>query len=147
LVENIDHRLGLAGNAAILRMIFANLINNALNHAGVDARIAVTWRREDNEAIFQIMDNGRGIEAEHLPRLTERFYRADSGRSRESGGTGLGLAIVKHALERHDAALHIESAPGEGSAFTCRFPAMRVVGLAARPSLIRRGRRRDVTLC
>ena len=71
-------------------------------------------------------DNGIGIDPEHLPRLTERFYRVDRGRSRESGGTGLGLSIVKHALARHQAALDIDSAPGKGSRFSARFPAARL---------------------
>ena len=75
-------------------------------------------------------DSGPGIAAEHVPRLTERFYRVDRGRSRETGGTGLGLSIVKHALARHQAALAIESTPGKGSRFSARFPAIRLAAVA-----------------
>ena len=77
-------------------------------------------------AEFSVEDSGIGIPAEHIPRLTERFYRVDRGRSRETGGTGLGLAIAKRALARHDASLEIESKPGKGSRFTARFPARRL---------------------
>ena len=130
IVEDIDRRLGLLGNGAILRMIFANLIVNAVKHNGRDARIVVTWRSENGEAMFQVKDNGQGIAGDHLSRLTERFYRVNPGRSREAGGgTGLGLAIVKHGLERHDARIQIESALGKGSSFTCRFPAARIAQL------------------
>ena len=77
-------------------------------------------------------DSGIGIDPEHLPRLTERFYRVDRGRSRETGGTGLGLSIVKHALQRHQATLAIESMPGKGSRFTAHFPAARLTAAAQR---------------
>jgi two-component system phosphate regulon sensor histidine kinase PhoR len=80
-----------------------------------------------------VIDNGPGIEAEHIPRLTERFYRVDRSRSRETGGTGLGLAIVKHALARHQATLEIESTIGKGSRFTARFPASRLVEKKSEP--------------
>ena len=82
---------------------------------------------EGGEALLRVRDNGEGIAPEHIPRLTERFYRVDRSRSRSSGGTGLGLAIVKHVLQRHQARLDIESAPGRGSTFSCVFPAVRVV--------------------
>jgi two-component system phosphate regulon sensor histidine kinase PhoR len=78
-------------------------------------------------AEFSVSDSGIGIAAEHIPRLTERFYRVDRGRSRESGGTGLGLAIVKHVLLRHQAELRISSQPGLGSTFSVRFPVQRLV--------------------
>ena len=78
-------------------------------------------------ARLNVTDTGEGIEEHHIPRLTERFYRVDKARSHEMGGTGLGLAIVKHVLVRHDAGLEIESRPGEGSQFSCRFPTHRVV--------------------
>ncbi|MES9886062.1 MAG: ATP-binding protein, partial [Candidatus Sedimenticola sp. 6PFRAG1] len=71
---------------------------------------------------FSVVDTGIGIAAEHIPRLTERFYRIDVGRSRQSGGTGLGLAIVKHVLTRHDGQLTVQSEPGKGSTFSCSFP-------------------------
>ena len=80
------------------------------------------WRVEDGRGVFSVADSGIGIEPRHIPRLTERFYRVDHGRSRETGGTGLGLAIVKHALARHQAALDVQSEPGKGSTFRLRFP-------------------------
>ena len=87
----------------------------------------VCWRAEDGGAVFEVVDTGIGIPEEQIPRVTERFYRVDPGRSRASGGTGLGLAIVKHALQRHDAQLTIVSREGEGSTFSCLFPKERVV--------------------
>ena len=75
---------------------------------------------------FSVADTGIGIATEHVPRLTERFYRVDRSRSRSTGGTGLGLAIVKHVLQRHQASLRIESEPGQGSRFSCMFPAGRI---------------------
>lgn len=93
-----------------------------------EGRISVRWAVDAvGEARFSVRDSGIGIPAEHLPRLTERFYRVDPGRSRATGGSGLGLSIVKHALEHHGASLEIESREGEGSVFTCRFPAARVL--------------------
>ncbi len=131
IVARIDRQLWLLGNDAILRMVFANLIFNAVKHTAPGTRIQAEWQREDGEAVFRVRDDGRGIAADHLSRLTERFYRVDPGRSREIGGTGLGLAIVKHGLERHGADLLIASSHGTGSTFTCRFPASRVT-VAAR---------------
>ena len=90
-------------------------------------KIRIAWRTVDGQGLIDVEDNGIGIDARHIPRLTERFYRVDNGRSRESGGTGLGLAIVKHVLERHQARLEITSTPGQGSRFTVRLPAQRVV--------------------
>ena len=84
------------------------------------------------EVRVQVRDFGPGIAPEHLPRLTERFYRVDRGRSRETGGTGLGLSIVKHALARHQATLAVESTPGKGSRFTAHFPASRLTSAAQR---------------
>ena len=87
------------------------------------------WRSSDEGAEFAVEDTGIGIEAEHIPRLTERFYRVDRSRSRETGGTGLGLSIVKHALARHQATLEIQSVLGKGSRFTARFPPARLMAL------------------
>ena len=87
----------------------------------------VTWAGDRNGATFSVADTGIGIAEEMIPRITERFFRVDPGRSRESGGTGLGLAIVKHALQRHDAELNIKSELGVGSTFSCAFPASRLV--------------------
>jgi len=88
--------------------------------------IRLRWNSTDAGAEFSVEDTGIGIDPDHLPRLTERFYRVDRGRSRETGGTGLGLSIVKHALARHQATLAIDSTPGKGSRFTARFPAARL---------------------
>ncbi len=116
----------LLGSAKELRSAFANLASNAVRYTPVGGKIRLSWRRVDGGAEFAVEDNGIGIEPRHIPRLTERFYRVDLGRSRESGGTGLGLAIVKHILSRHDAELHVESQYGQGSRFSARFPAARL---------------------
>jgi len=88
----------------------------------------VSWRvLPDGRGEYAVKDTGPGIAAEHIPRLTERFYRVDPGRSRETGGSGLGLAIVKHALHRHGGSLDIESIDGRGSTFTCHFPPERIL--------------------
>jgi two-component system phosphate regulon sensor histidine kinase PhoR len=87
-----------------------------------------------NRPVLRIEDNGRGIEQEHIARLTERFYRVDAGRSRDTGGSGLGLAIVKHIMQRHGGSLEIESAPGEGASFICVFPARRSVVISTKAS-------------
>lgn len=119
---------GLLGNPRELRSALGNLASNAVRYTPAGGRIELHWQRESNgEAVFTVADNGIGIEPQHIARLTERFYRVDRGRSRETGGTGLGLAIVKHVLERHGGRLHVESKPGEGSRFAARLPARRVV--------------------
>ena len=91
--------------------------------------MVLSWSVEDNLPVFAVTDTGPGIEAEHIPRLTERFYRVDRSRSRASGGTGLGLAIVKHILSRHLAHLEISSEVGKGSRFAAVFPLERLVGV------------------
>jgi two-component system phosphate regulon sensor histidine kinase PhoR len=117
---------GLLGNPAELRSAFGNLASNAVRYTPARGRIELVWQQDTNgEAVFSVVDNGIGIEPQHIARLTERFYRVDRGRSRETGGTGLGLAIVKHVLERHGGRLQIESTPGEGSRFAARLPARR----------------------
>ncbi|MBV9575293.1 MAG: two-component sensor histidine kinase, partial [Gammaproteobacteria bacterium] len=95
---------------------------NAIKYTPSQGTIKIQWYREDNHSIFKVIDNGIGIAKEHIPRITERFYRVDKGRSRESGGTGLGLAIAKHVLAHHHGNLLIESELGKGSIFTCVFP-------------------------
>jgi two-component system phosphate regulon sensor histidine kinase PhoR len=104
----------------------SNLVTNAIRYTPAGGVIRLLWRASEKGASFAVEDTGIGIEPEHIPRITERFYRVDRGRSRETGGTGLGLAIVKHGLLRHQASLDIESEPGKGSRFTARFPERRV---------------------
>ena len=125
IILDADPELNLRGNNGELHSLFSNLINNAVRYTQAEGKIDITWKKEGDEAVFSVTDNGPGIAEHHIPRLTERFYRADIDRSRESGGTGLGLAIVKYALERHDGRLEIESKLGEGTTFSCYFPAQR----------------------
>ena len=117
----------LLGSESELASAFGNLATNAVRYTPEGGEIRLQWREEPSGPVFAVQDTGVGIAPEHLPRLTERFYRIDRGRSRETGGTGLGLAIVKHALARHQATLEIESKPGQGSRFVARFPAQRAV--------------------
>jgi two-component system phosphate regulon sensor histidine kinase PhoR len=125
-LENQGPR-GLLGGVRELRSAFANLAGNAVRYTPEGGEIVLRWSVEGEAGgRFSVRDNGIGIAREHLPRLTERFYRVDRGRSREAGGTGLGLAIVKHVLERHQAVLQIESEPGQGSTFSAVFPPHRV---------------------
>ena len=123
----------LLGVEAELASAFGNLVSNAIRYTPAGGTVTLAWREAPEGARFSVEDTGIGIEAEHLPRLTERFYRVDRSRSRETGGTGLGLAIAKHALARHDARLEIESAPGKGSRFTARFPSRRTLAIAEAP--------------
>src|SRR6266516_684209 len=118
---------GLLGTESELASAFGNLASNAVRYTPPGGEVRLIWRGSQKGAEFTVEDTGVGIEAEHIPRLTERFYRVDRGRSRETGGTGLGLAIVKHALARHQATLEIDSTPGTGSRFIAKFPARRVV--------------------
>lgn len=115
----------LLGDPGQLRSAFSNLVLNAVNYTPEDGEITVKWYQEKGGVCFEVEDTGEGISAEHLPRLTERFYRVDAGRSRKRGGTGLGLAIVKHVLQHHEAELQIISRVGSGSRFICRFPEAR----------------------
>lgn len=123
---SIESHAGILGSNAEIESVISNLLSNAIRHTPADGEILVTWRSDDKGAELSVSDTGEGIAEEYLPRLTERFYRVDSGRSREGGGIGLGLAIVKHALLRHDATLEIKSEIGVGSEFLCRFPAARI---------------------
>lgn len=117
----------LNGSAAEIETVIVNLLSNAVRFTPTDGKVELTWRSDIKGAELVVSDTGEGIDAEYIPRLTERFFRVDKGRSREDGGTGLGLAIVKHVLARYDAELIITSELGEGSEFLCRFPADRVV--------------------
>jgi two-component system phosphate regulon sensor histidine kinase PhoR len=126
----------LAGNEAELLSAVTNLVSNAVRYTPAGGEIEVQWRaRDDGGGELRVRDTGPGIAAEHLPRLTERFYRVDGSRSRDTGGTGLGLAIVKHVAQRHGGELLIESVVGQGSGFTLVLPAARVKAPAARMAL------------
>jgi two-component system phosphate regulon sensor histidine kinase PhoR len=116
----------LAGSEKELASAFGNLVSNAIRYTPDGGTVSLRWSGDAEGASFEVEDTGIGIAAEHIPRLTERFYRVDRGRSRESGGTGLGLAIVKHALGRHGAVLSITSQPGQGSRFSARFSGPRL---------------------
>ena len=122
-----DPDLQVRGRDAELRSAISNLVLNAVRHTPDRTRIQVEWSPHEGGALLRVRDNGPGIPARHIPRLTERFYRVDESRSRDTGGTGLGLAIVKHVLDRHDGQLSIESAVGKGSSFMCVFPPHAVV--------------------
>lgn len=117
-----DPGLYFNGDPRLIYSAFSNLIFNAVQYTPAGGRIEIEWRQDEAGLCFSVRDNGLGIDAAHIPRLTERFYRIDKGRSRARGGTGLGLAIVKHILVRYGANLRIESEPGKGSVFHCRFP-------------------------
>ena len=118
----------VAGVEAELCSAMGNLVSNAVRYTPDGGTIEIRWRVRDGDgcAEFEVRDNGIGIAREHLPRLTERFYRVDGSRSRDTGGTGLGLAIVKHVVQRHGGELDIQSEPGKGSSFRLVFPAARV---------------------
>ena len=117
----------IASGGAELHSALSNLVGNAVRYTPADGSIEVEWTwQPGGDAVFRVRDTGPGIDAEHLPRITERFYRVDRSRSRDTGGTGLGLAIVKHVVQRHGAQLVVESTPGRGSTFSIRFPAFRL---------------------
>lgn len=117
----------IAGSASELQSAMSNLVSNAIRYTPAGGRVELRWQTlPDGRGEFSVKDSGPGIEAEHISRLTERFYRVDRSRSRETGGTGLGLAIVKHVLQRHGAELRIDSTPGTGSTFAIVLPASRL---------------------
>ena len=122
----VERDCRLTGSAEELKSAFSNLVSNAVRYTPQDGSVQLVWRLEDGRGVFSVQDNGIGIEARHIARLTERFYRVDSSRSRETGGTGLGLAIVKHVLTRHQATLDVRSEAGLGSTFSAVFPPQRV---------------------
>ncbi len=121
----------LAGSAREIASALSNLVSNAVRYTPDDGAIRIGWQLRDGAGVFSVEDSGIGIERRHIARLTERFYRVDNSRSRETGGTGLGLAIVKHVLTRHQATLEIRSEIGRGSTFSAVFPARRVEQLDA----------------
>lgn len=118
----IDNELMVLGSMDKLHAAAHNLLVNAIKYAGKGAVIRLTWQRENEQALFSVQDNGPGIAAVHLSRLTERFYRITEDRNSKTGGTGLGLSIVKHSLESHRSHLQVESALGQGSCFSFRIP-------------------------
>jgi len=122
LTFDIDDQLQVLGNEEQLRSAMSNLVYNAVNHTPAGTEIRVCWQRTPYGALFSVEDNGPGIASEHIPRLTERFYRVDKARSRQTGGSGLGLAIVKHAVNHHDSRLDIESEPGVRTCFSFLLP-------------------------
>lgn len=122
-----DDSLQLQGNATEIHSAINNLVVNAAKYCGDNGSVTIRWYKDKRAAYLEVEDDGVGIEAHHLPRLTERFYRVDKSRSLETGGTGLGLAIVKHVLLHHQAELQIRSEVGRGSTFTCVFPLVRTV--------------------
>jgi two-component system phosphate regulon sensor histidine kinase PhoR len=124
----------IAGNETELHSALGNLVANAVRYTPQGGRVDVRWIwLEDGWGVFEVRDTGIGIEREHLPRLTERFYRVDGSRSRDTGGTGLGLSIVKHVLQRHGGEIDVRSEPGKGSTFRLLLPPSRVRNVAARP--------------
>ncbi len=127
ITVDITSDAALYGSESELRSAFSNLVSNAIRYSPDGGGVRIGWRVDDGHGVFSVTDNGIGIDPRDIPRLTERFYRVDRGRSRETGGTGLGLAIVKHVLTRHDATLEIESAPAQGSTFSAVFTEPRVL--------------------
>lgn len=137
--QQIDIRIesadGLMGDPGLVQSAFWNLADNAAKYTPPGGLIVLRWWTDELGGHFAVSDTGPGIPAEHLPRLTERFYRVDPGRARDTGGSGLGLAIVRHVLQRHGAELRIESIEGRGSTFSCHFPPLRMVReTVAKPS-------------
>lgn len=125
IVFDADEGLTVTGVETEILSAFGNLVTNAIRYTPDGGAIRVSWHAQGGHAVFSVTDSGLGIPAADIPRLTERFYRVDRSRSRDTGGTGLGLAIVKHVLQRHDAQLDVKSEEGRGSTFTVRFPVYR----------------------
>jgi two-component system phosphate regulon sensor histidine kinase PhoR len=127
----VDSESKLTANESEIHSAFSNLVDNAAKYTPTTGSIEIGWRVDEEGGHFWVTDTGIGIHSDHIPRLTERFYRVDAGRARDTGGSGLGLAIVKHVLQRHGATLEIASVQGRGSTFTCHFPPERVAAAAA----------------
>src|ERR1700730_1247767 len=126
VVLELESTAGVFGSAHEIESAFTNLLVNGMKYTLAEGTVRMRWWVDAEGAYFSVIDSGIGIPAEHIPRLTERFYRVDAGRSRGQGGSGLGLAIVKHALQRHGGWLDVQSAEGKGSTFTCHFPQERI---------------------
>lgn len=127
MIFEIEAGLNIKGYIEPLKSVFSNLISNAIRYTPEGGKITVRWYHKSDGAHFEVEDTGIGILKEHIPRLTERFYRVDTARSRDTGGTGLGLAIVKHALEKHASHLEVTSQLGKGSIFSCVFQIEKVL--------------------
>jgi two-component system, OmpR family, phosphate regulon sensor histidine kinase PhoR len=123
----LESKEWLKGVESEVHSIVSNLVSNAVKYTPPQGEIELQWRTDEAGGHIAVRDTGVGIAPEHIPRLTERFYRVDSGRSRDLGGSGLGLAIVRHALQRHEGTLTIDSVEGGGSTFTCHFPPSRLM--------------------
>ena len=132
LTFDIDPTLKVSGVTEELRSAFSNLVINAIKYTQNGGEIHVSWQRQHKKAVFAVNDNGPGIAPQHVKRLTERFYRVDEARARNTGGTGLGLAIVKHVLSRHNSRLMIFSEPGKGSSFSFTLPPELVQGVSSK---------------
>ena len=132
---SVDSDLRVYGNDEQLRSAISNLVYNALSHTPENTRIDIVWQRDAQGALFSVTDNGPGIAAEHIPHLTERFYRVDKARSRQTGGSGLGLAIVKHALGHHGSRLSVSSIPGKATCFSFQLASRLIVGKESRTDI------------
>jgi two-component system phosphate regulon sensor histidine kinase PhoR len=126
----IESQAHLIGDEPEIHSAFSNLVDNAAKYTPAEGSIEIRWWVDEDGGHFSVADTGMGVPPEHIPRLTERFYRVDAGRSRATGGSGLGLAIVKHVLQRHGARLEVQSTLGAGSTFTCHFPPERLEAAA-----------------
>jgi two-component system phosphate regulon sensor histidine kinase PhoR len=126
IVVEQSSQKNILGDDLELYSAFGNLVSNAVRYTPDGGNIMIRWFDMGDEAIFSVIDTGPGIAQEHIPRLTERFYRVDRSRSRDTGGTGLGMAIVKHVINRHHGELKIESTLGAGSEFSLSFPHQRI---------------------
>jgi len=122
IMSEIDNNLRIVGTQGELDSLFRNLVVNAINYTPTGGAVRIRWYLDEGRPCFEVHDTGVGIAPHHIPRLTERFYRIDVARSRETGGSGLGLAIVKHVLQRHNGVIHVDSEVGRGSTFRCLFP-------------------------
>ncbi len=127
IVLEVESNAQVRGNSTQVESVIANLLSNAVRHTPAGGTITLSWRSGAEGADLICSDTGEGIDEEDIPRLTERFFRVDRGRSRDDGGIGLGLAIVKHVLNRHDAELFISSERGKGATFCCHFPPSRIL--------------------
>jgi two-component system, OmpR family, phosphate regulon sensor histidine kinase PhoR len=127
---DMDETVNLMGSQNELQSALGNLVSNAVRYTPKGGEVSISWGMQGEQAVFSVRDTGIGIEQQHIDRLTERFYRVDRGRSRETGGTGLGLSIVKHILIRHQAKLEISSQIGIGSTFSVLFPKTRIIQTA-----------------